>query len=246
MMAIRIYIIIGLFLFLRQRKMIYYPTEPLEHGFMEKTIENEGEEIKIIVLNPEQDSAIIYFGGNAENVLYSTLDFQQLTSNTVYLVNYRGYSGSTGKPTEKGLYSDALALYDNITTNHTNISVIGRSLGSGVATFLASQRPVSRLMLATPFDSLQSIAQAQFWIYPSSIILQDKYRSIDRVKNIDAKTLILIAENDQLVPYKNSENLVNAFPEKQVDVKIIKNRGHNDISNSIEYMNALNSFFSNY
>jgi len=245
MMAIRIYIIIGIFLFLRQRTMIYYPTESLKHGFMEKTIENEGEQIKIIVLNPEQDSSIIYFGGNAENVLYSTLDFQQLASNTVYLVNYRGYSGSTGKPTEKGLFSDALAIYDDIANSHTNISVIGRSLGSGVATYLASQRPISKLMLATPFDSLQSIAQAQFWIYPSSIIMQDKYRSIDRVKYIDAQTLILIAENDQIIPYKNSMNLVNAFPKKQVDVKIIKNRGHNDISNSIEYMDALNSFFNN-
>ncbi len=245
MMVLRIYIIIGLFLFFRQRKMIYYPTEQINHGFMEKTIENEGENIKVIVLNPEQKNAIIYFGGNAENVVYSTLDFQQLASNTVYLVNYRGYSGSTGKPTEQGLYSDALAIYDEITNSHANISVIGRSLGSGVATYLASQRPISKLMLATPFDSLQSIAQAQFWIYPSSIILQDKYRSIDRVKDIDSKTLILIAENDHIVPYKNSINLVNSFPEKQVDVKIIKNRGHNDISNSIEYMNALNSFFKN-
>jgi len=245
MMAIRIYIIIGVFLFLRQRKMIYYPTKQINHGFTEKTIENEGETIKIIVLNPNQDNAIIYFGGNAENVVYSTLDFQQLTSNTVYLVNYRGYSGSTGKPTEQGLYSDALAIYDDIANSHTNISVIGRSLGSGVATYLASQRPISKLMLATPFDSLQNIAQAQFWIYPSSIIMQDKYKSSDRVKDIDAPTLILIAENDQIVPYKNSINLVNAFPEEQVNVKIIKNRGHNDISNSIEYMNALNSFFKN-
>jgi fermentation-respiration switch protein FrsA (DUF1100 family) len=226
--------------------MIYHPTEQVSHGFAEKIIENEGETIKIIVLNPNQDNAIIYFGGNAENVVYSTLDFLQLTSNTVYLVNYRGYSGSTGKPTEDGLYSDALALYDNIATNHTNISVIGRSIGSGVATLLASQRPVSKLMLATPFDSLQNIAQAKFWIYPLSIILLDKYKSIDRVKDINAETLILIAENDQLVPYKNTEHLVDAFPEEQVSVKIIKNRGHNDISNSIEYMNALNSFFSTY
>ncbi len=245
MMVLRIYIIIGLFLFFRQRKMIYYPTREVQHGFSERVFENDGELIKTIVLNPNQDNAIIYFGGNAENVVYSTLDFQQLISNTVYLVNYRGYSGSTGKPTEQALYSDAIAIYDEINTTHTKISVIGRSIGSGIATYLASQRPISKLMLVTPFDSLQNIAQAQFPIYPSSIILKDKYRSIDRIKDIDSKTLILIAENDQIVPYKNSVKLVNSFPKEQVDVKIIKNRGHNDISNSLEYMDALNSFFIN-
>lgn len=223
--------------------MIYYPTEEVRHGFTERIFKNDCELIKVIVLNPNHDCAIIYFGGNAENVVYSSLDFQQLVSNTVYLVNYRGYSGSTGYPTEKGLCSDALFIYDHIVTNHTEVSVIGRSLGSGIATYLASQREISKLVLATPFDSLQNIAQSRFWIYPSSIILKDKYRSIDRVKNIDVQTLILIAGNDQIIPYQNSVNLSEAFPEEQISVKIIKNRGHNDISTSVEYMNAINSFF---
>lgn len=245
MMILRIYIIVGVFLFLRQRKMIYYPTEEIRHGFSERIFENDGELIKVIVLFPNQDHAIIYFGGNAENVVYSSLDFQKFSSNTVYLVNYRGYSGSTGSPTEKGLYSDALFIYDNIATNHTEVSVIGRSLGSGIATYLASQRKISKLILATPFDSLQSIAQSKFWIYPSSIILKDKYRSIDRVKNIDAKTLILIADNDQVIPYQNSVNLSEVFSEDQISVKIIKNRGHNDISTSVEYINAITFFMTN-
>jgi esterase/lipase len=242
MIVLQIYIIIGLFLYLRQRKMIYFPPEKENHNFLVETLENEGESIDIIVLNKGQQEAIIYFGGNAENVLYSAIDYKQLDY-ALYLVNYRGYGGSTGKPTEQGLYSDAIEIYDHVAQSHTNISVEGLSLGTGVATYLASKKDVEKLMLITPFDSMQSIAQKQFRLYPAFIILKDKYRSIDRVDKIKAETTVLIAENDQIIPYKNSMNLVNAFPEQQITTKIISNRGHNDISSSTEFIDALNSCF---
>jgi len=240
-----LYILLGVFLFFRQRSMIYFPTAPEPHRYTEETVPNDGESIKVIVLNPGQESAIIYFGGNAEAVIYNAYEFEQdFTNQTVYLFNYRGYSGSSGKPTEKGIFSDALALYDRIRDRHTSISTIGRSLGSGVAVYLASQRNISRLVLATPYDSIRSVAQRRFLIHPMRLLLLDQYDSISRIKKIRAPTLVIMGEKDNIIPRKNSLRLVNAFPETQITAVTIKDAGHNTLSDFPEYHQQLKEFFT--
>ena len=80
-------------------------------------------------------------------------------------------------PSQDALFSDALALYDAVHAKHASIAVVGRSLGSGVACFLASRRPVERLALATPFDSLVSVVQAHYRIFPIDAIAKERYES---------------------------------------------------------------------
>ena len=88
--------------------------------------------------------AIIYFGGNAESMAQSSDEIaRQFPAFTVYLMDYRGYGRSTGEPSEEGLYSDALKLYDTMKSKYESISIGGRSLGSGIAVYVASQRKVS-------------------------------------------------------------------------------------------------------
>jgi hypothetical protein len=77
------------------------------------------------------------------------------------------------------LFSDALAIYDRIKKDHQQIIAIGRSLGTGVAVYLAAQREIEKLVLVTPFDSLRSVAQEIYPIYPISLILKESYRSIE-------------------------------------------------------------------
>lgn len=238
-----LYILVGTILFLSQRKFLYFPAEKIPHGFEQERISNEGETIEVIVLNRGEDKALLYFGGNAESVVYNADDFLQLFPNyTVYLFSYRGYGGSSGQPTEQGIYSDALALFDKVKQKHSQISIIGRSLGTGVATYLASIRPVAKMVLVSPYDSIQRMAQKRFPIYPMPLLLKDKYDSIGRVKNIEAKTLVIIAENDQIIPNKYSQNLVSKFPSEQITVKTIPGVGHNDISSKREYYDYLQYF----
>ena len=76
----------------------------------------------------------------------------------LYLLHYPGYGGAPGKPSEAAIAADALALFDRVAPQHPRVVVIGRSLGSGVAVQVASARPVARLVLVTPYDSLEEIA----------------------------------------------------------------------------------------
>ena len=240
-----IYVLVGAVLFFYQRKLIYFPTANIPHNYDQLQLTHENVTLEIIVLNQGKKEAILYFGGNAEAVVYSAEDFLSVFPlQTVYLLNYRGYGGSSGQPSEAGIFADALFLFDKVLDKQAIISVIGRSLGSGVATYLASKRPVEKMALISPFDSITSVAQNIYMIFPVFLMLLDKYDSISRVKEIEAKTIILVAEHDEVIPRKHSQSLIDEFPPEQITVKIIADSGHNDISNKVEYYQHLKDFFN--
>ena len=237
------YITFGILLFINQRDLLYAPTDKINHLFKEVIFHNDKESINVIVLNDNKERAILYFGGNGATVARSAFAYDRFFSDhTVYLVNYRGYGGSSGEPTEKGLYSDALTIFDEIRSKHSNISVLGRSLGSAVATYIASKREFDKLVLITPCDSAKSMAQERFPIYPMSILLKDKYDSVSRVKDIEENTLVLIAEKDSVITMKHSQKLIDAFTASKVEVKTIKNTGHNNIVQDDRYYHVLQTF----
>ena len=230
---IALYLGVGLFLCISQKKFIYFPTEPVPHGFETIDVNNDGCSINVIVVNSEkiEDKAILYFGGNGEAVAFNAHSYRgQFQDHVSYLVNYRGYGKSTGYPDEDGIYSDALKVYDKVKEKHPNITVIGRSLGSGVATYVASKRDVEKLVLITPYDSIQRLAQSKILIYPMFLLLTENYQSIDRVKDIKSRCLIIIAENDEVIPMWSSESLLNAFPKGQIRSEVIRDAGHNTLS----------------
>lgn len=240
-----IYLGIAVFLYMSQRGLMYFPSQPVEHIGSDVIYKNDNEEIKVNTLNEGQQKALIYFGGNAEAVAYNAEIFADIfPKHTLYLVNYRGYGGSTGVPTEKAIYSDALYIFDHIQKNHKALTIMGRSLGSGVATFVASKRKISQLILVTPFDSIQNIAQQTFPIYPMSFLLKDKYNSAARATLIKTKVLMLIAENDTIIPKESSYKLASKFTKEQLSVKIIANSDHNTISSSHEYYQVLRAFLN--
>ena len=239
------YVLIGAVLFFYQRKLIYFPTAKIPHDYEQQQLIHDNITLEVIVLNQGQKEAIIYFGGNAESVVYSAENFlDTFPRQTVYLLNYRGYGGSSGQPSEKGFFADALFLFDKVLEKQTTISVIGRSLGSGVATYLASKRPVKKMALISPFDSITSVAQNIYMIFPVFLMLLDKYDSISRVKDIKAETFVLIAEHDEVIPRIHSQRLIDEFAAEQITVKIIADSRHNDISDKVEYYQLLKDFFS--
>jgi len=237
------YVGMGLFLAIFQRDFIYFPTPKTETTHATMTLQNENESINIIILNKGYENAILYFGGNAESMAASA-DYiaQQFPTFTIYLMDYRGYGASTGEATEVGLFSDALKLYDTIKPNHNRISVGGRSLGSGVAVHVASKREVSKLALITPFDSIVSVAEERYPYYPVSFILEDRYDSKSKVKDIQASTFIVMAEHDNVISEARTQALIGAFNPEQLKVKVIKDRGHGDISSDAVYYKIMQDF----
>ena len=228
-----------------QRRQIYFPT-PESHNSKTESffLPVSGAKLKIWSLHKECEPAIIYFGGNAEDVAGDLADFASLFPDyAVYLVNYRGYGGSTGKPSETTLCDDAVAIFDSLADKHRHISIIGRSLGSGVAVHLASLRPVKKLVLVTPFASLAAVAQAHLPFLPVSFLLKDRYDADSRVPKIEAPVLMIIAENDEIIPRRQRNALLEKFAGKSCRVVIIPEAGHNTLDLNEQYHKSLKSFF---
>jgi pimeloyl-ACP methyl ester carboxylesterase len=242
--SVIVYLGFGLYLYLAQRSFMYFPTaERPGAGARVEYVQNQGEKIKLWVLGPESDRAVIYFGGNAEDVYANAGDFRDtLPQWTVYLVNYRGYGGSSGSPTEAGLFADALSIFDALCERHTKIAVIGRSLGSGVATYLASRREVDRLVLATPHDSALAVAQAMYPVYPVSLLLKDRYDSVAYAPGVKAPTMLVIAEHDRIIPRRHSARLAEAFAPGVAEQVVIREAGHNGLSGHQQYWDEFERF----
>jgi pimeloyl-ACP methyl ester carboxylesterase len=230
-------------LYIGQRSLLYYPT-PESHSTAANVLrlETAGATLKVWRIAHGSDHAILYFGGNAEDVAWNIEPFTALfPESDVYLVNYRGYGGSTGSPSEAALLEDAEAVYDRARANHSTVSVIGRSLGSGVAVHVASVRDVRRIVLVTPYDSVMNVAKAQFAIFPVALLLEDKFDSYSKAGALDMPTLLLLAEHDRVIPRRHSERLVTALP-SGVRVQTIPGTNHDSIADSAAYRQALHDF----
>ena len=240
-----LYTIFCIIMYATQRRQIYFPTQETHNHAVESFfLPVTGAKLKIWSLHKEREAAIIYFGGNAEDVAGDLAGFARLFPDyAIYLVNYRGYGGSTGKPTETALCNDAVAIFDFLTDNHLHISVIGRSLGSGVAVHLAALRPVEKLALVTPFASLAAVAQAHLPYLPVSFLLKDRYEADFRVPKIKAQVLMIIAENDEIIPREQSDALYELFIGKPCEVVIVSGAGHNTLDQHSQYHEALKNFF---
>jgi len=232
-------------LYFVQHDLLYKPSKKIEHDYKELSIKSTNETLKVVVLNEGKEKALIYFGGNSESVISTAKrSAKELADFTIYLVNYRGYGGSTGSPTQDGLYEDALVVYDALLPKHKELGLIGRSLGSGVATYVASKRDVKKIALITPYDSVLNVAQSKYPMYPIGLILKDKFDSVQNLSTVkNTKVLMLIAEGDSIIPNEHSYALAESAPKANVQVEVIKGESHNTLSHQQKYFDLLNGFF---
>lgn len=230
-------------LFIFQRSLIYYP-QPRSMATAAATLNFKVADADLVVTARQMASpnAILYFGGNAEDVSSNLPSFSEaFPGHAIYLLHYRGYGGSSGSPTEKAIQGDALALFDHVRKNHPNVMVVGRSLGSGVAIQVASQRAVSRLVLVTPYNSLQDLAVNQFPYFPIKWLLTDKFESSKYAPQVTAPTLFIAAENDEVIPKSSTEQLFARFKTGSATLEVLPGTSHNTISLSPRYLALLQS-----
>jgi uncharacterized protein len=227
-----------------QRAQIYFPVaETMHAGAQPQWIASEGERIKVWHVPRPGQRALIYFGGNAEDVAGNVSAFAAaFPGHSLFLVNYRGYGGSSGRPTESGLSADARAVFDHVRQSHPAIAVIGRSLGSGVAVALASERPVERLVLVTAYDSLVNVAREYFGWLPVGLLLKDRYDSAGLARAVEAPVLVVIAAEDEIISRSRSEALANAFAPGQARVEIIEGATHNSLDLATAYLAVIQDF----
>jgi pimeloyl-ACP methyl ester carboxylesterase len=244
-----IYLLISAYLYLFQRKLIYYPVLP-DPTFQAQviSIDNDGVKLRGWVLNPGKAKAVIYFGGNSELITHRSGYFETVFNDySVYLVDYRGYGTSEGSPGEAELFSDALASYDHISSDHINeskptITAYGRSLGSGVAVYLAANRPLESLILLTPYDSIAEVAQKIYPLFPVRWLLNDRFDSASRAANISIPVLIASAELDRVIALEHTLALRQRFSRARLVYQQIKGAAHNDIVDFPQYRELVESF----
>ena len=226
-------------LFVLQRSFIYYPV-PRTVNTPVLTLVHQGEQILVAHNGVASDRAALYFGGNAEDVSTAVAALTRIFPGTaVYAMHYRSYGGSTGQPTEAALVADALALFDQIAPANPHITLVGRSLGSGVAAQVAAARAPQRLVLVTPYDSIAALAAKQFPYVPVRWLLRDRFDSVERAGQLRVPTTLVIAGRDQVIPPAHSERLASAFAPGVANVVRLTNAGHNDVSSAPGYAEAL-------
>ena len=197
-------------------------------------------------MNPGKPRALIYFGGNSEVVTHRQEFFEEVFRDySVYLVNYRGYGLSEGEPSEAALFADALAIYDRVAAQHDSVIAYGRSLGSGVAVYLAASRPLQKLILLTPYDSVAQVAQEIYPFFPVKLLIKDRFDSASRAGKIGLPVLIAAAELDQTIKLPHTQALRKAFTRAPVDFVTIAGAAHNDIVHFADYRAAVRSFLEN-
>ncbi|MDB5869019.1 MAG: hypothetical protein JWP96_1351 [Polaromonas sp.] len=224
-----------------QRSLIYFPQSAvLAEPAATLKLAVADAQLRVSVRPHDGPKALIYFGGNAEDVSLNLPSFSRaFPDRALYLLHYRGYGGSSGTPSEERLQRDAQALFDKVQAAHSDIAVVGRSLGSGVAVRLASQRPVSRLVLVTPYDSLQALAAQQFPWFPVRWLLADKFESWRYAPLIRVPTLLLAAEFDEVIPRASTERLRASLGGGMASLVVIPGTGHNTISNDPQYLEVI-------
>jgi uncharacterized protein len=205
--------VVCVIMYFLQDRLLYHPVGELDRPGVEALRLKSGDaSIKVWVLHPNAGPALIYFGGNSEDVGANLHDFAaEFPDRALYLVNYRGYGGSTGHPREAALSGDAEMVYDWVAAHHDRIVVMGRSLGSGIATALASHRPVAGVVLVTPYDSIVNVAADRYPWLPVRLLLKDAYDSVSRIGRVNAPVLVLVAQDDKSIRRPRTDALIAAI-----------------------------------
>ncbi len=184
-------------------------------------------------------NALLYFGGNSED---NWIDINRLKEDfknrDIFFMHYRGYNSSKGEPSESAIFSDALKLFDKVSKRYKNILVVGRSLGTGVAIYLASKREVNQLLLITPYDSIANIAKLRYPIFPIDLIMKDRFDSFIYAKDINLKPIIILSEKDTIVPHSSTKKLIKEFKYKPTIITI-KDTNHTNIIYSKELFKGI-------
>lgn len=237
-LIVAVYLVLCAALFVFQRSLIYFP-QPAALDSADSRLKLSMPDADVWVSTRERvgQRALIYFGGNAEDVSRNLPEFSEAFPDyALYFLHYRGFGGSGGSPSEEAIAEDALALFDQVYARHPQIAVVGRSLGSGVAVRLASQRPVQNLILVTPYNSLEEIAARQYPWVPVQWLLKDRYASGKYAAHIRVPTLLLAASDDEVIARASTQRLLENFPKGVAVLKVVPDSGHNSISDQPQYL----------
>ncbi len=196
----------------------------------------------------QNQPTLLFLHGNAGNIGYRMPLIRKFIKAGfgVFLLEYRGYGGNKGSPTEQGLYEDgqtALTFLYKKGIKPQKIILYGESLGTGIATKLAAENPIACIILQSPFTSLANLARFH---YPWSIIKPwDKYSSIKRMKQIHAPLLVVHGKKDNIVPFTEGLAIFNEANNPK-DIFVFDEKNHNDLWDAHDFFEKIIKFSYEY
>ena len=215
--AVAVYAAVCALMYFKQRELVYFGEYTRADAATTDYAlrRDDGVVLRGWTSNPGRRDVLLFFGGNAESVDAARDEFAAwVPDRTGYFVAYRGYGASDGTPARDAIVADALALYDDVVARHpgAKVAVVGRSLGSGVAAQVAARRPVDRLVLVTPFDSLGDVAAAHYPWLPVRLLLTERYDSAAALAGWRGDVLVVRGGRDTVIPPERTDRLVAALP----------------------------------
>jgi pimeloyl-ACP methyl ester carboxylesterase len=241
-------------MYLRQEQLLFLPTANASSAQAslqgsEWSTTRAGTKLRGWLLkasSAEHRPLILYFGGNAQDISLSAANTQP-TANHLY-VNYRGYGSSEGEPAERELQADALHIYDQAAASvphNGNVIAHGRSLGSGLATYLAAHRPITAVILVTPFDSIAHVARRHYPWLPVDWLLEHRFDSAALAPAISAPALFLLAGQDRVIAPLHSQALAGAWG-GPIEIRQFPSATHNSIGGSAEFRTHVDRFIARF
>ena len=244
-----IYAIIGITLYLIQDLLLFHPVaiqkdsvyhfnQPYKEMFIPI---DEATNINIIQF-PAIDSiskgVVLYFHGNRTNISHYAPFAKNFTKNNyeVWMIDYPGFGKSTGKISEEILYESALQMYKlaRVRYQPNSIIIYGKSIGTGIATQLASIRDCKRLILETPYYGLASLVNNWLWMYPVKKMIHYQLPTYEYITKVTAPICIFHGTNDELISLRNATKLKSKL--KPLDEFIEVEKGNHNNLNSFPIM----------
>ena len=237
------YLLVCLYVFLRQRAMLYHPQAVSEEQMLQRAreadmarwLDKSGEPLGWMTGGDADEIPVVIFQGNAGNALDRTSLIDRLRAagarGRIHVADYPGYGSAPGSPTQRSLTETAQRALDAIPGSAV---VVGESLGTGVAAQGAASRPdkVQGLILITPFDSMTAAAAHHYPWLPVRALLLDRFDSAAALKTFSNPVAIIVADDDDITPPDGARRLFAALtgPKKLFEVK---DAGHNEAASNL-------------
>ncbi|HEY6505700.1 MAG TPA: alpha/beta fold hydrolase [Chitinophagaceae bacterium] len=254
-----IYIVTGITLYFLQETFLFHPKKlPADHKFSFtvpfKEIDlaiNKDRNLSIVqftVPDTLRKGIVLYFHGNRENIERYAPYAVNFTKNNyeVWMLDYPGFGKTTGERNEQVMYDDATQLYmmARAKTSKDSIIIYGKSIGTGVASWLASAKDCKRLVLETPYYSIEALFSHYAFIYPVDWMTKYHFPIYRYFKTIEAPITIFHGTKDEIIPYSNAKMLMEPWNEtpllKRELITIEKGR-HNNLTDFPVYHQKLNA-----
>lgn len=240
-----IYLYIGMaaMLYFQQRSLMYFPGAEREDIAAFNIPQPE-----IITVQSEPDitfnawhwpaapdmPTIVFFHGNGQAYPYwvNKLMIYHDEGYGIFFTDYRGYGGVNGKPSEQGIYTDARAHINTFMQSTglkpENLIYLGESLGTGVATQMATEFPPKAIIYESAYSGTNDIAKGRYWMFPIDMLMRDKYRSADKIKTLNMPKFFIHGKQDRVIPIRYGRALFEAATEPKQMVEL-NNAGHNNL-----------------